>query len=127
MSKQQYLWMLGLIAAWRQQVDSDDQDGPRLLLQAIYAQAGTFKGAPTKAANDLAAALFILLLIWWWNYAIYHANVAATGAFSRKLTRRQFLGAVPLHPAWLRLFPDSEAPLGLCHIPCSLTSRGAWR
>lgn len=83
MSKQQYLWMLGLITAWRQQVDGDDQEGQGLLLQAIYAQAGVFDNAPAKSANDQMAAFLILLFILWWNCAKYRAQI---GVFAQSHT-----------------------------------------
>ena len=56
----------------------DDQEGPRLLLQAIYAQAGVFNNAPAKSANDLAAALLFLLFIWALNCAKYRALLSIT-------------------------------------------------
>lgn len=99
MSKQQYLWMLGLMAAWRQRVDGDDQDGQRLLLHAIYARAGVFQGVPAKSANDqVIAALFILLLILAWTGAKYRAKSSAFNPFMRELTPALFFGTILRDP-----------------------------
>jgi len=123
MSKQEYAWLVALsaLAARGESInDDDDQENPGPSIQSVYAKAGTFLNAPASSANDLSAVLLFILA---WNSAKYRAQFSGNTVVSCKLTVRLFLDMIPLYPAWLRLFPDSIAPLGLCHIPRSLTER----
>lgn len=119
--------MLGLVAAWRQQVDND-QSTPYPLLSGVYAQAGTFNNAPPTAANDLAAALFILLLFWWWNCARYSAILTSFCAIRAKTNApRNFAQArrKPLPYQAFQPFPGlSHIIPGLCQINISPTMGG---
>lgn len=67
-----YLWVLALIAAWRQSVD-DEPPGP--LMARVDAQAGQLRQPEANAANDLAAFLLILRLIRWQLSAIWLAKL----------------------------------------------------
>ncbi|WP_234086795.1 hypothetical protein [Azonexus sp. R2A61] len=116
MSKLPYAWMLGAMIAWRQRNPDADPEGSHLLLQSIFARAGVFRSAPTRSANDVAAALFILILVWWWNCAKNRANLVNPNAVLRKLTRGRFLGAIPADPAWLLASAWFWSWLTLCHF-----------
>lgn len=118
MSKQQYQWLavMAMMAARRTDSETDQEEGTRLILRNIIAQAGTFENAPTKSANDLTAALFILLLVWWWNCAKNRAKLVNPSAVSRKLTRGRFLEAIPADPAWLLASAWFWSRLTLCHF-----------
>lgn len=103
-ASEQYAWMLGLMAAWRQQVD-DDQDDSRPLMGGVYAKAGRFINAPSAAANDIPAALLVLLFIYLWNCAKYRAFFCVrtqNGAIFFQTCAPPFL---PPHPAETRAIP----------------------
>lgn len=112
MSKQQYVWMLGLIAAWRQQQsNSDDPDGARMLLQHVFAQAGQFTNAPAKSANDqVVACLFILLLLWWRNSAKNSANFAGFHLVFCKINADRFFPDSARNPRQLAV-PEVYVPV----------------
>lgn len=91
------------------------------VMETVEAVAGRLRNPANQAANDLAACLFILLALWWGAYAKSAAKFSEPARFSRELTRGEILGAIPLYPAWLRLFPVLMALDGLCHNDHSLT------
>ena len=98
MSKQQYLWMLGLMVAWQQQFD-DDQDEPSLLaMDRVMGVVGCFRQYERQAANEFAARLLILLLVWMWNCANNNAKTANFGPEICKLTGREFFSLIPSFP-----------------------------
>ena len=97
MSEQEYAWMLGLMVAWRQRY-TDNRDGSRMVLQAVYARAGRFHGIPQAPANDLLAALFICCLIADCICAKSAANSAVFTLLLRKITRPDFLRPPAVNP-----------------------------
>ncbi|WP_306603873.1 hypothetical protein [Azonexus sp.] len=119
--------MLGLVAAWRQQVDND-QGAPRPLLSGVYAQAGTFNNAPATAANDIPSALRAVLFIWLWNCAINRANLSGNclnSSIPRQTTSAQNFSTHPAETRTIPAFPNCQAkifsPTGLCQINTPLT------
>jgi hypothetical protein len=120
MSKQQYAWMLGLMAAWRQQAADDDKDGARLLPHTIYARAGIFVNPPTRSANDQALARMLLLIVLALIYANSRAKLCERRPFSREIRGGAILWAVTPEPAWLRSWLILAAVLARCqneHLP----------
>ena len=124
---EEYIWMLGLVAAWRQQHDTG-YDDPRPLLTGVYAQAGTFNNAPATAANDFPAALLSALFIWLWNCAIYRANLSGNclnSSIPRQITSAQNFSTHPAETRAIPAFPNCQAkifsPTGLCQINTPLT------
>lgn len=69
MSEQQYMWMLGLIAAWRQQIEDHQDDPSSRAMDKITGVSGSFRQYEYKAANELAATLLVWVFIYAWNCA----------------------------------------------------------
>ena len=85
-------------------------------METVEAVAGRLRDPATRAANDMAARLVVLAALLWIScYAKTGANFSEAARFSLCLTRGAFLEAIPLHPAWLRLFPVLMALFPLCH------------
>ena len=129
MPEQQYRWMLGLAAAWLQSAQcKKDDDPPGQRVERVIGVAGQLKSAPTRAANDLAAALLVLVFIWAWNCAKYRAIL---GAFALKRAKHREINAAPIFTARpaettlsqrLSAYPTlSRSIPGLCQISCLLT------
>jgi len=126
-ASEQYIWMLGLVAAWRQQVDNDQGDPPPLL-GSVYARAGTFSNAPPVAANDQPAAQLLLLFIWLWLCAKHRANFSERPQFfgiPRQIKRRAFFFHRLPETLWLCGIPAnpilSRMLFHLCQINHPLT------
>lgn len=121
MSQQQYLWMLALIAAWRQDGIGDLLgDGGDLGVACISAIAGTLQHHASRSANDLTARLFVLWLFLVAFYAKSRAKSPAIRSVTRKIDAPSFFAVVSLNPAWLRLFQPSPPAPPLCqteHLP----------
>lgn len=121
--------MLGLAAAWLQSAQcKKDDDPPGQRVERVIGVAGQLKSAPTRAANDLAAALFILVFIWAWNFAKYRANfgtVALYRAKHREINAAPIFTARPAETTLsqrLSAYPTlSQAIPCLCQISCLLT------
>ncbi len=127
MSKQQYVWMLGLISAWRQlqQCDSDQDDSfPSRVMEEVTAVAGRLRAPEREAANDMAAALFILVLLLWWCGAKNRANFCESYPVMRKINEPPIFRALPRTPhqmaapwLWLLLWPvPNQSPPHKNHV-----------
>jgi len=91
-------------------------------METVDAVSGRLRNPAHQAANDMAARLVVLAaLLWITCYAKTGANFPRPARFSHQLTRGEILEAIPLYPAWLRLFPVLMALDGLCHNDHSLT------
>ena len=86
MSEQQYVWMLGVISAWRQmqQRESDLDEPFPSAMEEVTAVAGRLRAPEKQAANDMAAVMFILLLLLLWSCA---KHCAFFGGFHSKLCK----------------------------------------
>ena len=126
MSKQQYVWMLGLISAWRQlqQCDSDQDDSfPSRVMEEVTAVAGRLRTPERQAANDMAAALFILVLILWWCCAKNRANYGVFYSGICKINEAPIFRGLPRIPHQMAaavfrlLIPSGDKSITSPHIP----------
>ena len=109
-------------------LNKTDEDGPPDMsqMESIEAVVGRLRNHSHKAANDMAACLAALVaLLWLIAYAKTRAKFAHPGRFSHESTQAAFFEAIPLYPAWFRLFPLLLALDDLCqneHLPTACTA-----
>ena len=122
MGRDNYNWLYWTwVARLLNKTDGDTPPGAPQM-ETVEAVAGRLRDPATRAANDMAARLVVLAALLWIScYAKTGANFSEAARFSRRLTRGEILEAIPLYPAWLRLFPVLMALDGLCHNDHSLT------